>query len=44
MKSRSAPRFACTLTAGPREITAAWLKKSDAIDPVQGDATRPQLA
>jgi hypothetical protein len=28
-----------TLTAGPHEITAAWLKKSDAIDPVR--ATRP---
>ena len=27
------------LTAGPREVTAAWLKKSDAIDPVR--ATRP---
>jgi mono/diheme cytochrome c family protein len=28
-----------TLTAGPHEITAAWLKKSDAIDPVR--TTRP---
>jgi hypothetical protein len=28
-----------TLSAGPHEITAAWLKKSDAIDPVR--ATRP---
>jgi hypothetical protein len=28
-----------TLTAGPHEITAAWLKKSDAIDPVR--ATPP---
>ncbi len=27
------------LTAGPRDVTAAWLKKSDAIDPVR--ATRP---
>jgi len=27
------------LAAGPREVTAAWLKKSDAIDPVR--ATRP---
>ncbi len=27
------------LTAGPREVTAVWLKKSDAIDPVR--ATRP---
>jgi hypothetical protein len=27
------------LPAGPREVTAAWLKKSDAIDPVR--ATRP---
>ncbi len=28
-----------TLTPGPHQITAAWLKKSDAIDPVR--ATRP---
>jgi len=28
-----------TLTAGPHQITAAWIKKSDAIDPVR--ATRP---
>jgi len=28
-----------SLTAGPHQITAAWLKKSDAIDPVR--ATRP---
>ena len=28
------------LTAGPREVTAAWLKKSDAIDPVRA-ARRP---
>jgi mono/diheme cytochrome c family protein len=28
-----------TLTAGPHQITAAWLKKSDAIDPVR--TTRP---
>src|SRR4030095_2624763 len=27
------------LAAGPREVTAAWLKKSDAIDPVR--TTRP---
>jgi mono/diheme cytochrome c family protein len=27
------------LEAGPRDVTAAWLKKSDAIDPVR--ATRP---
>ena len=39
MKSRSGPRFACLCTAGPHEITAAWIKKSDAIDPVR--ATRP---
>jgi hypothetical protein len=28
-----------SLTAGPHEITAAWIKKSDAIDPVR--TTRP---
>ena len=39
IKSRSGPRFACLLTPGPHEITAAWIKKSDAIDPVR--TTRP---